>query len=252
MRQALLVLLLFTANAIGSVVAAGQNPATPTATVTGVVRDWQGARLPGVTISATGDVSETRTATDAEGGYRLILPAGSHTVRATLLGFCRAEATIERGAGGAVTVDFELQPGPQLEIDWIVRSDTLADLVADANTIALVRVIESAEPQECQALTRVRATIIEQVKPAGTPPATITFWQERWPSEPKPYPVGTELVVSLIERKGRFVRIYGPHADFVVMNGKILRSSLYPHYRRYQGMAVEDLLREMSAAMQGR
>jgi len=113
-------------------------PPTPqqssaTASVTGEVRDSFGATLPGVTLTVTAGKVEFSAVTDSRGRYTLAaLPAGSHTIRATLLGFCPGEKRLDLDPGGLGTANFDLQVGRPGEIDWIAPPDKLADLVAKA------------------------------------------------------------------------------------------------------------------------
>jgi len=88
--------------------------------------------------------------------------------------------------------------------------------------------------------------VIERLKPAGQSPASLTFWQERWHSEPKPYPVGTQLVVFLVDWNGKLILSHGPHAVFPIEDGKV-QPSRFLFYRSYAEMPVESFLRELRA-----
>jgi hypothetical protein len=69
---------------------------TADGTVRGIVRDEQGAVLPGVTITASSPtVAAARIAvSDAEGNYRLVdLPPGEYTIIAELPGFSKFSRT---------------------------------------------------------------------------------------------------------------------------------------------------------------
>lgn len=95
--------------------------------IRGVVRDAQGAVLPGVTITATSPtVAGTRTTvSDPQGDYRLIdLPPGEYTISGELQGFSRVSRTgIVIRAGLNVSIDLMLQVGNVSEL-VTVAADT--------------------------------------------------------------------------------------------------------------------------------
>jgi len=214
-------------------------------TITGRVVDTEGAPLPGVTITVTVGARDLQTVTDPKGRYALdAVPSGAHTIRATLPGFCPGEKRVDLEPGGS-TANFELRTGPLGQIDWIAPPEKLSALVAKVRTVAYVRVTAALEPTgDCDQLAQVRADVIEQLKPAGQSPASLTFWQERWYSEPRAYPVGTQLVVLLVDWNGKLIRSHGPHAVFPIKDGKV-QSSRFLFYRTYADMRVEDFLREL-------
>ena len=88
---------------------------TSEGSIRGVVKDEQGAVLPGVTvIAASPTVAGTRTASsDAQGAYRLVdLPPGEYTVEAELQGFSRfARSGVIVRAGLNLSVDITLSVG---------------------------------------------------------------------------------------------------------------------------------------------
>lgn len=82
-----------------------------TASVAGVVRDANGAPLPGVTIVATPVAGGERRSTVAgdDGSYALEgLAPGAYRLTASLPGFQSAELGLELAAGGSVSRDFTL------------------------------------------------------------------------------------------------------------------------------------------------
>ena len=87
--------------------------------IRGIVRDAQGAVLPGVTVTAQSPtVPGARTAvSDPQGDYRLTdLPPGEYTLLAELQGFSRLERTgVVVRAGLNLSVDFTLQVGSLTE-----------------------------------------------------------------------------------------------------------------------------------------
>lgn len=217
------------------------------ATVVGLVRDTNGGPLPGVMLTVTLGTSEVRAVADPQGRYSIALPPGSHTIRVTLAGFLTAEKRAQLIPGETATVNFDLVAGPLRFIDWIAPPERLAELVATAHTVAHLRVTATGSAAECKREARITANVIEALTPPGlTAGATLTFCQEQWEAERTPYPVGTELVVLLIEWNGTLARSHGPHAVFRVEDSKIQASPfLFPAYHGYVGMAVTQFLAEL-------
>ena len=86
--------------------------AQSTGQVTGVVKDSDGAALPGATVTVTGaDGARHEASTSPDGSYTVSgLPPGNYSVSAALVGFRTA---LQQGqavaAGSTVTVDFTLE-----------------------------------------------------------------------------------------------------------------------------------------------
>ena len=95
--------------------------------IRGVIRDTQGAVLPGTTITATSPtVAGVRTAvSDSQGDYRLLdLPPGEYTLVAELQGFSKISRTgVVIRAGLNVSIDLTLQVG-NLSETVMVEADT--------------------------------------------------------------------------------------------------------------------------------
>jgi hypothetical protein len=95
--------------------------------IRGVIRDAQGAVLPGVTVTAASPtVAGIRTnVSDSQGDYRLMdLPPGEYTLNAELQGFSRvSRAGIVVRAGLNVSIDLTLQVGSVTEL-VTVAADT--------------------------------------------------------------------------------------------------------------------------------
>ena len=108
--------------------------AQSTASISGVVKDGQGAVLPGVMVVIQDDSSgrSVEVTTDAEGRYQATaLGAGSYTVTATLSGFKVATAkNIRVAPGQPVSIPLTLEIG-QLEETVVVTSS--AELVNTEN-----------------------------------------------------------------------------------------------------------------------
>ena len=119
-RTALIVCLFVIGVPIGT-------DAQSTASISGVVKDTDGAVLPGVSVVIKNDTSgqSQDVTTDAEGRYQATaLGAGSYTVSATLSGFKVATAKSVRVAPGQpVTIPLTLEIG-QLEETVIVTSSS--------------------------------------------------------------------------------------------------------------------------------
>jgi iron complex outermembrane receptor protein len=78
-----------------------------TGTVTGKVSDQQtGEALAGARVSALGILTVTVTKND--GTYRIVLPAGSHDLRISAIGFSTGRAAVTVTAGGTATQNFAL------------------------------------------------------------------------------------------------------------------------------------------------
>jgi len=81
----------------------------PTGTVAGTVVDETGQSLPGVNVTIVG--TQRGTATDAQGRYTIgRLPVGSHTLRASFVGYVNQDQDIRITAGDTTRVDVQLQP----------------------------------------------------------------------------------------------------------------------------------------------
>jgi hypothetical protein len=101
--------------------------AQSTASISGVVKDTDGAVLPGVTVTVKNDSTEQSqdVITDGEGRYQVAaLGAGSYTVSAALSGFKTATAkSISVAPGQPVAIPLTLEIG-QLEETVIVTSSS--------------------------------------------------------------------------------------------------------------------------------
>src|SRR4051794_21425654 len=86
---------------------------TLTGSITGVIKDEQGAVLPGVTVTLTGKQGSKTEVTDSSGVYRFpALEVGLYTVAAELSGFKKAQsAEIQISANNALVQDLTLSVG---------------------------------------------------------------------------------------------------------------------------------------------
>jgi iron complex outermembrane recepter protein len=86
--------------------------------ISGVVRDALGAGIPGVTLTATNqatNTSQTMT-TGTDGGYTFEVVPGAYTVTATLPGFRRISQVVEVAADTPRQVDFALEAALSEEV----------------------------------------------------------------------------------------------------------------------------------------
>ncbi|HMB29371.1 MAG TPA: TonB-dependent receptor [Blastocatellia bacterium] len=130
---------------LASVVAVGQ---TPTATLSGVVRDASGALVPNVKITArNASTGATRDATtDNEGRYSLTnLGPGQYEVRAERAGFkTAAQSGVILTVGGAAVLDLTIQIGEVSEIVEVKQEEPLIEPTkAELSRVVNERSIES-------------------------------------------------------------------------------------------------------------
>jgi outer membrane receptor protein involved in Fe transport len=130
---------------LASAVALGQ---TPTATLSGVVRDASGALVPNVKITArNASTGATRDATtDSEGRYSLTnLGPGQYDVRAERAGFkTAAQSGVILTVGGAAVLDLTIQIGEVSEIVEVKQEEPLIEPTkAELSRVVNERSIES-------------------------------------------------------------------------------------------------------------
>src|SRR5688572_13000056 len=119
------------------------------ATLTGTVRDFSGAVLPGVTVEASSPalIEKTRTAvTDASGVYRIVdLRAGTYTLKFSLPGFSTVERTDINLTGTQVlTFPAEMRPGELQETITVTGDTPVVDVQSARREVVMdAAVIES-------------------------------------------------------------------------------------------------------------
>jgi alkylated DNA nucleotide flippase Atl1 len=143
------LLVLLIATALGTTALA---QSLQTGTIAGKVTDPSGARLPGVTVTATSPVLITpRVATtDEEGGYRIAsLPAGKYTLAFELTGFrklSRSEVVVSIAT--THSLDASLEVGSVSETIEVVGGQSLVDVtqtnVATNLDVAMLQGIPTA------------------------------------------------------------------------------------------------------------
>ncbi|HEU4747155.1 MAG TPA: carboxypeptidase-like regulatory domain-containing protein, partial [Gemmatimonadaceae bacterium] len=94
------LLLSSAAIALALLSQAGAAHAQATGTITGRVTDAEtGEPVSEATVRAVG--TQAAATTRADGSYRLVVPAGSHDVRATFIGYAAGQETVTVPAGGS-------------------------------------------------------------------------------------------------------------------------------------------------------
>lgn len=120
-----------------------QARAQATGTITGTVTSDTGAPLSGVSVSVSG----SGALTGADGVYRIAgVPAGQHTLRATLIGYAEHSQSVAVAAGQVLAVDFQLT-SQAVELEGIVavgyggtqREQTVTGSIASVDGEDLVR-----------------------------------------------------------------------------------------------------------------
>ena len=105
-----------------------------TGSITGVVKDEQGAVLPGVTITLVGRQGTMTQVTDAQGVYRFpALEVGTYVVNAELSGFAKAKSA-----------EIQISPGKELAADLVLKVGTFTDTVTVTGESPMVDVKSSA------------------------------------------------------------------------------------------------------------
>lgn len=119
---------------LAALVAAPVLGQTLTGSITGTIKDEQGAVLPGVTVTLTGKQGTQTQVTDATGTYRFpALEVGTYEVAADLTGFQKA---MQR--------DIQISPGRVLTIDLLLKVGGLAENVTVTGESPVVDVKSSA------------------------------------------------------------------------------------------------------------
>ncbi|HEX7117827.1 MAG TPA: TonB-dependent receptor [Longimicrobiales bacterium] len=164
MRKSMAVLLLLCGGLIGAAPAAAQEAGV---TVTGVVRNGEGAPVSGATVVARGAV-ERGAVTDRAGAFRLgPLPAGTYTLRVEALGYRSVELEIvARGRPESVELVLEAAPVElaPLEVLAAMRTGTSA-----ATLPVKVDVIEAREVELQRSLAAEPTELLSNLIPSFSP-----------------------------------------------------------------------------------
>ena len=124
---------------VGLVVPAGLAAQGGDGSFRGVVKDEQGAAMPGVTVTATspGLLAPSVTVTDSDGNYRLVnLPPGTYVLTAELTGFStfRREAVVLR-AGANFQVDITMAVGTLQETITVTGDTPMLEVSRPSNVL---------------------------------------------------------------------------------------------------------------------
>src|SRR5438128_2154081 len=115
-------------------VAAPARAQTLTGTISGVIKDEQGAVLPGVTVTLAGKQGSRTTVTDTSGLYRFPgLESGAYSVTADLSGFSKAGRN-----------EIQVSPGNDLGIDLVMKVGSLTETINVTGQSPVVDVKSSA------------------------------------------------------------------------------------------------------------
>jgi hypothetical protein len=136
------ILLLWSAAALGAQGGTGS--------LRGVVKDPQGAALPGATITARSPdlLSPSVTVSDADGTYRLVnLPPGTYAITAELAGFSafRREGILLR-AGANFQVDISLALGTLEETVTVTGDSPMLEVSRPSNVLNIDASFQKAVP----------------------------------------------------------------------------------------------------------
>jgi hypothetical protein len=117
-----------------ALVAPGADAQTLTGSVSGTIRDEQGAVLPGVTVTLTGRTRSQQTATDASGEYRFLgLEPGVYSVAAELSGFqTTRQDNVAVSIASSPTVDIALKVAGLQESVSVLAESPIVDVRSSA------------------------------------------------------------------------------------------------------------------------
>jgi TonB-dependent starch-binding outer membrane protein SusC len=151
----------------------GALSAQDTGTIRGTVTEAGSLRpLSGVQVFVAG--STRGSITDSRGMYQIVgVPAGTHTVRARMVGYAAAEQTVAVTLGAAVRADISLTQAA-VELDEIVVTGTaggtqrraIGNVVTSVNA---AQVTEAAPIRSTAELLQGRAPGLTLMQPSGTP-----------------------------------------------------------------------------------
>src|SRR5215207_5872594 len=107
---------------------------TLTGSITGSIKDEQGAVLPGVTVTLTGKQGTKTEVTDSAGVYRFpALEVGTYVVNAELSGFAKAQSA-----------EIAISPGKELAADLVLKVGSFSDNITVTGESPVVDVKSSA------------------------------------------------------------------------------------------------------------
>lgn len=111
-----------------------------TGAIAGVVKDQNGAVLPGATVTATGPVGNVVTVTDERGEYRFPrLPSGIYKLTASLDGFATGEGTVNLTVGQTGRIEFMLRLASLAETVEVSAAALTVDLTSSSTATSISR-----------------------------------------------------------------------------------------------------------------
>ena len=111
-----------------------------TGSIEGVVKDPNGAVLPGATVSATGPVGNVVSVTDGRGEYRFPrLASGVYKLTATLDGFVTGEGTVNLTVGQTARLEFTLRLAGIAETVEVSAAAVTVDLTTSSTATSIAR-----------------------------------------------------------------------------------------------------------------
>jgi hypothetical protein len=165
MRRSILALLSFAFLVLAPTTAFAQG------SITGVVRDFTGAVLPGVGVEVSSDalIEKTRTAvTDGSGQYRIIdLRPGAYVVTFTLAGFSTVKRDgVELEGQLTATVNAELRLGALEETITVTSETPIVDVQSVRRQATITNDVVNAIPSS-RAYGAVRPVFAAHLSPAS-------------------------------------------------------------------------------------
>src|SRR5690349_17802626 len=130
---------------------------TLTGSITGTVKDEQGAILPGVTVTLTGKQGTKSEVTDASGTYRFpALEVGTYAVSADLSGFQKAGfENIAISAGRELAIDLVMKVGGVSEAITVTGATPVVDVKSSATETTISQSLLFSAP-----ITRTAINVI--------------------------------------------------------------------------------------------
>ena len=130
---------------------------TLTGSITGTIKDEQGAVLPGVTVTLTGKQGTQTAVTDAGGAYRFpALEVGTYDVAAELSGFQKtAQPNIQISPGRELAIDLQLKVGGLTESLTVVGESPVVDVKSSATETTISQSLLFSAP-----ITRTAINVI--------------------------------------------------------------------------------------------
>ena len=130
---------------------------TLTGSITGTVKDEQGAVLPGVTVTLTGKQGAQTQVTEASGSYRFpALEVGTYEVSAELSGFTKAtQGNLQISPGRELTIDLQMKVGGLAENITVVGDTPVVDVKSSATETTISQSLLFSAP-----ITRTAINVI--------------------------------------------------------------------------------------------